>query len=138
MPPPFLDADANKDGRITHAEIDAMIAARFKTGDANRDSVLSEAEFVAAMPKRPDRPRPPEGAPKPPEGYPPPPPPPPFDPAARFRATDWNGDGKLSPDEFAVPMKGMAIHADHDGDGIIGTEELRGPPHGPRGPRPPG
>jgi hypothetical protein len=131
MPPPLREADANKDGRITRAEVDATIAARFKKSDANSDSALDEREFVAAMPRPPE---PPEGAPKPPEGRPPFPP---FDPAARFRATDWNGDGKLSADEFAVPLKAMAIHADRNGDGAIAADEMRGPPHRPRGPRPP-
>jgi hypothetical protein len=136
MAPPLKEADTNKDGRITRAETDAAIALRFKKSDTNGDGTLNEAEFVTAMPKRPDRPpMPPEGAPPPPpEGYPTPPR---FDPAARFRATDWNGDGKLSPEEFAVPMKAMAINADRNGDGVISEDELRGPPHGPRGPRPP-
>lgn len=137
MPPPLREADTNKDGRVTRAETDSAIAARFKKSDANGDGTLDEQEFVSAMPKPPDRPKPPEGAPRPPDGAPPPPPPPPFDPGARFRATDWNGDGKLSPDEFAVPLKAMAIHADRNGDGAIAEDEMRGPPHGPRGPRPP-
>jgi hypothetical protein len=134
MPPPLREADANKDGRITHAEVDATVEARFKKSDANRDGALDEKEFVAAMPKPPERPKPPEGAPKPPEGRPPFLP---FDPAARFRATDWNGDGKLSPDEFSVPLKAMAIHADRNGDGAISDDEMRRPPRGPHGPRPP-
>jgi hypothetical protein len=134
LPPPLREADTNKDGRVTHAEVDATIATRFKKGDANGDDRLDEKEFIGAMPKAPERPAPPEGAPRPPEGRPPFPP---FDPAARFRATDWNGDGKLSPDEFAVPLKAMAIHADRNGDGAIAEDEMRGPPHGPHGPRPP-
>lgn len=132
--PLLREADADKDGRITHAEVDTIIATRFKKADANDDGMLDEKEFASAMPKPPDRPKPPEGAPKPPKGHPPFPP---FDAAARFRATDWNGDGKLSPDEFAVPIKAMAIHADRNGDGAISEDEMRGPRHRPRGPRPP-
>jgi len=134
LPPPLREADADKDGRVTRAEVDATIATRFKKSDANSDGSLSEKEFAAAIPKPADRPKPSDGAPKPPEGRPPFKA---FDPAARFRATDWNGDGKLSPDEFALPMKAMAIHADRNGDGAISEDEMRGPPHGPRGPRPP-
>lgn len=131
MPPPLREADADNDGRITRAEVDAGIAARFKKGDTNRDGALDEKEFVAAMPKPPDHPN----HPKPPEGAPPHPR---FDPAARFHATDWNDDGKLSSEEFALPMKAMAINADRDGDGVIAPDEMRGPPPGgPRGPRPP-
>lgn len=125
LPAPLREADTDKDGRITHAEVDAAIATRFKAADANKDGALEVKEFVTSMPKGPEPPTPPDGAPKPPEGRPPHPP---FDPAARFRATDWNGDGKLSPDEFAVPMKAMAIHADRNGDGAIGEDELMRPP----------
>lgn len=135
MPPPLREADADKDGRITRAEIEAAITAHFKKGDANGDGALAEREFVVSMPKPPDRPKPPADAPRPPESTPPHPR---FDPAARFRATDWNGDGKLSPEEFALPMKAMAINADRNGDGAISPDEMQGPPPGgPRGPRPP-
>lgn len=129
IPPPLREADTDKDGRITRAEVDAAIAARFKKSDANGDGALDEKEFAASLPKPPDHhPKPPEGAPPHPR----------FDPAARFRATDWNGDGKLSLDEFAVPMKAMAINADRNGDGAITADEMRGPPPGgPRRPRPP-
>lgn len=127
------DADADKDGRITRAEIDRAIAKKFGEADSNRDGVLSESEFAAALPKPPERPGvPPEGGPKPPEGGPPRPH---FDPVARFKATDWNGDGKITPDEFAVPMKAMAIMADRNGDGAITEDEMRGPPRGPKPPR---
>lgn len=132
LPPPLKEADANKDGKITRAETDAAIAARFKAADANTDGTLDAKEFASAMPKPPE---PPKDVPKAPDGRPHRPP---FDPAARFGATDWNGDGKLSLDEFAVPLKAMAIQADRNGDGVIAEEELKRPPHGPHGrPRPP-
>jgi hypothetical protein len=97
------DADANHDGRTTHAEIDASIRADFDKADANHDGSLDQKEFVNGAPK------PPEGA----RGRPP------HDPAAMFGRLDWNNDGKLSPDEFSLPRRAMALHADRNGDGVI-------------------
>ena len=39
--------DANRDGKVTRAEFDAIRLQRFKSADTNGDGVLSEAEYVA-------------------------------------------------------------------------------------------
>ena len=44
----FETLDADKDGKVTTAEVDAASAARFQTADANADGKLS-AEELAAM-----------------------------------------------------------------------------------------
>ncbi len=118
------DADANKDSKTSFAEVDALIDARFDTADANNDGRLNETEFASAMPKPP---KPPADAPKPPADMPPPPK---MDPGAMFRQTDWNGDGGVSADEFAIPIRAMAMRADRNGDRVIADDD--------RPPRPPG
>jgi hypothetical protein len=44
---PFAGMDANKDGAITRAELNAAMTTRFKAADANKDNALSLAEFQA-------------------------------------------------------------------------------------------
>jgi len=44
--------DANKDGALTRAEIEAGAAVRFKKADANGDGALSKAELDALRPAR--------------------------------------------------------------------------------------
>jgi len=127
----LLESDLNKDGRITRTEIDQSIKTRFDTADADHNGTLDAKEFETARPKPPtDMPKPPEGAP-PPSG--------PFgNPEQMFKRVDWNADGKLSPDEFAAPVRTMASRIDRDADGVITQDELDAPPHGPgRGGPPP-
>ena len=123
IPPPLLDADLDKDGRITHAEIDRSIRTRFDTADVNHDGTLDEAEFEAARPKPPaDLPKPPPGEERHPRFG---------GPEKMFQRADWNGDGKLSFDEFAAPIRAIATHLDRDADGVITQDEREGPPLGP-------
>jgi Ca2+-binding EF-hand superfamily protein len=112
------EADENDDGKITRAEIDKSIETRFGKADANKDGALDEKEFSAAMPKPPEPPKPPADAPKPPK----------FDPSVMFKRADWNGDGKITPDEFAIPIRAMAMHADRNGDGAVSDDDRPGPP----------
>ena len=42
------EADADEDGKLTQAEIDAAQTARFEKFDADKDGKVSKAEFMAA------------------------------------------------------------------------------------------
>lgn len=134
----LIQYDADKDGRITRAEVDAGIDAEFKRADTNTDGKLDAAEFLTFSEKRKAerkarvdawrakreaeggnvRERPPGG----PDRN--------FDPMKRM---DWNLDGAISPDEFAGKTRAQAMRADRDGDGTILVEDLKKRGHGKRG-----
>lgn len=46
-----------------------------------------------------------------------------FDPAARFKEQDANGDGKLTGDEISERMREMLARTDTNGDGEVSQEE---------------
>lgn len=117
MPPMLMEADLNDDGRVTHAEVDEFGSNKFAKADSNNNGSLDRTEFEAA------RPAPPPDAPQPPPGAPPPPM---HSPEEAFKRADWNGDGKLTLDEFMAPLRGMAVFADADGDSAISRDERGG------------
>ena len=126
--------DANKDGRISHAEIDQVLRARFDAADANHDGQLDAAEFASMHFFFQHRVPPPDGeGPDRDHRFGPPHPP---EPGEIIKHLDWNLDGKISFEEFAAPIRQMALRLDRDGDGVIEGDELRGPEFGP--PPPPG
>lgn len=114
MPPMLREADLNDDGSITHAEVDAFAKSRFEKADGNRNGTLDLVEFEVL------RPAPPLDAPA---GAPPPPM---HGPEDAFKRADWNGDSKLTPEEFVAPLRGMAVFADADGDGVVAKDERGG------------
>lgn len=103
--PDFNALDADGDGGVTLAEIEAQGAARFATSDANGDGALSADELIAASNGR-----------------------------AADRVTqmverfDANGDGLLQ--EAEMPQRDgdraarMFEHVDADSDGIITQAEF--------------
>ncbi|MEQ1755747.1 MAG: hypothetical protein ABL973_16620 [Micropepsaceae bacterium] len=113
----LIEADLNSDGRITHAEVDEFAAKTFSKSDSNKNGSLDQAEFVAGWPL------PPAGASQVPPGAVPPPM---RSPEGAFKRADWNGDGKLTLEELAAPLRGMAVLADWDGDGVILKNECCG------------
>jgi Ca2+-binding EF-hand superfamily protein len=134
-PGPLAAFDANADGQVSRDEVDARIRTEFNEADANRNGSLSQAELQAFQEARraehmANRPAPPEGR----EGrggrrHD-------RDPAAAFGQADWNQDGAVSFEEFAVRPRMMAARADRNGDGVVTGEELaagRGRGHGPHG-----
>lgn len=103
----FDEIDADKDGKITAAEMEAHRAARFAAADANKDGNLSAEELVAMHEAaRAER----QLARS-------------TDMIARF---DANGDGLLSADEMPQPGEGqnMFDRIDTDKDGAISKAEL--------------
>lgn len=134
----LLQFDANKDGSITRAEVDAGIQAQFQGADTNSDGRLDAVEFQkyndARRAERKARfeawraKKEAEGgdtkrgfADRGSRG---------FDP---MKNMDWNLDGYIAPDEFADRTRAQVMRADRNGDGTIQADEMkkRGR-HGPR------
>ena len=92
----------------------------FSDIDSNADGMISPAEFDAFKPKRPD-------------GDPDRPPPPNGRMHMRFhgydlKRLDTDKDGKVSPEEFFVPMKDHFNRLDTNKDGFLDEAELNAPP----------
>ena len=103
----FDKIDADKDGKITQAEVDAFKAARFAEADADKDGFLSKEELVAMRLKEIEA-RMMKGAER------------------MVGKLDADKDGKLSPAELpASRMDGRVFDlADADNDGSVTKEEL--------------
>ncbi|MFN3846626.1 MAG: EF-hand domain-containing protein [Paracoccaceae bacterium] len=103
----FAAIDADKDGKITQAEIDAYRAAQAKAFDTDGDGLLS-AEELSAMHLQNVTARASDRA------------------ARMIERMDTDGDGKLSAAEMAVrPMAGrMFDRLDADKDGALSEAEL--------------
>lgn len=87
--------DTNHDGKISHDEFNRAIAARFSQ-IAGKVGTIAQDQFVAAHMKdlraKSD---------------------------ALFHRLDWNGDGRLSLDEFMGPARARFEFADRDGTGTV-------------------
>lgn len=156
--PGLAEFDLDNDGRVSRNEIDRGLKKRFEEADENDDGALDPDEFAKAQPAPPPGPPPgmePRTMPLPPPGAgcpcacddrrgspgrrvefhhrrP--------DPKTMFNHLDWNLDGELSFEEFAAPIRQMALHLDRNGDGVIDADELKAPAmfFGPPGFPPPG
>jgi Ca2+-binding EF-hand superfamily protein len=92
----FLEEfDLNHDGKVTHDEFNRTLAAHFSQ-IAGKAGTITEEQFVGSRMRelraRSD---------------------------AMFRRLDWNGDGRLSLDEFLAPVRARFELADRDGSGQI-------------------
>jgi Ca2+-binding EF-hand superfamily protein len=92
----FMDEfDLNHDGKVTRDEFNRTLAAHFAAIDG-KGGAVTEDQFLAAQSRelraRSD---------------------------AMFRRLDWNGDGRLSLDEFLQPVRARFEIADRDGTGTI-------------------
>ena len=108
----LLQFDANADGKITKAEFDAALKARFDKIDANKDGSATHEEFQAAGKAEMEAHR--SEMVK-----------------ARFAELDKDKNGQLSQSEFAAGAPGM------DGDGPPRGEGRRRGMRGPGGSPPP-
>ena len=120
----LLRYDADHDGRITRAEIDAGIVAQFRSIDTNHDGRIDAAEYQAYEDGRRAARRAWREAHPDAESATGEEPPPSFDPMKRL---DWNLDGFVSLDEFGGRERALAMRADRDGDGAILADDLTRP-----------
>jgi Ca2+-binding EF-hand superfamily protein len=121
----FDAIDADKDGKVTEAEIAAFRAARFTAADLDKNGSLS-AEELSAMQMAEMQTRMGQRASK------------------MIERLDGNADGQLSAEEFAEmgQKKSPFERADADGDGAVSKAEVeamiqkmadRGGKHGKHG-----
>lgn len=100
----IMAADTDGDGRVSKAELTAMMAGRgdpdrqFARMDSNGDGYLDKAEITAAL-------------------------------TERFNRMDRNGDGVLTPDERMRPgegMRGGGMRGGAGGEGGMGDHGMQG------------
>ena len=104
----MMMADANKDGKISKAELTAALDARFVKMDANRDGKLTKEDRDIRRQARLDQ---------------------------RFAALDTDRNGQISKPEFAAGHQGRFGRGDGDREGRDGREGHRfgGRGHGGHG-----
>ncbi|NWH09103.1 MAG: EF-hand domain-containing protein [Alphaproteobacteria bacterium] len=114
----FAEVDADKNGVVTKAEVDAARAARFAETDTDKDGKISREEFDAHIEKQEKERR-----------------------DRMFSMLDDNEDGSLTPDEQGMRDEKGLMRFDTDNNGEVTKAELdagmaklrdRGPGHGPR------
>jgi hypothetical protein len=94
--------DADNDGTITRAEIEAHVAARASEIDADGDGAITVEELIAHRERMRRQHL-----------------------AERLAAMDQDGDGKISVDEYAAAQSWRMARFDRSGDGQIELEDMR-------------
>lgn len=122
----LMEADLDKDGRVSDAEFRKHHEALFKKADTNGDGQLDRDEVLAMSRFH-----------RGPEGGIPPAPGPEWragkssgsfgrgNPERFFSTLDANEDGKLQRDELPEALAGHFDRLDSDGDGAISPEEMK-------------
>jgi Ca2+-binding EF-hand superfamily protein len=89
----FNSFDLNHADKVAHNELNATLAQRFSAGTRGSGS-MTENQFAAQYAQRVQQRI-----------------------KQMFLQLDWNGDGKLSLDEYAAPLRVRFENFDHDGKG---------------------
>ena len=98
----FAEFDANKDGKVTHDEFNRTLAHEFAM--ATKGAPAMTLDQYAAMHLKDLR-----------------------DQAAEnFHRIDWNGDGKLTLDEYMASERDRFEQMDRNGSGVISCGSSRG------------
>ncbi|HJW41852.1 MAG TPA: EF-hand domain-containing protein [Rhizomicrobium sp.] len=87
--------DANKDGKVTRAEFNNAIGTRFAAATHGAKE-MTEDQFIAIHQGDVEK-----------------------HAADMFHRLDWNGDGRLSLEEFEAPQRAHFQMMDHDGTGTV-------------------
>jgi hypothetical protein len=101
----LTELDADKDGAVTRAEIEAHQAARVAEIDADKNGAISAEELSAHHERMRQKHM-----------------------AERLKAMDANADGSVSVDEFQAAHAWRMARLDRNGDGQIDAYEMW--PHG--------
>jgi Ca2+-binding EF-hand superfamily protein len=88
------DYDTNHDGKVTKDEFNRTVGARF-AAIAHGQPINAQQFETDALKKYHDR------------------------EMKMFRRADWNNDGKLTLDEYMVPLRVKFSYADRDGTGVV-------------------
>jgi hypothetical protein len=105
--------DANHDGSLSRAELEAGLRAEFAAADTNHNGVLDLDEIRAVNDKRWQQ-----------------------DNAAASPLVDWNGDGVVDYDEYAATARSLFVQIDLNNNGILSPEELNPQPKSKKGSKP--
>ena len=107
----LAEFDLNHDGKVTRDEFNKAVAQQFFAASHGAQT-MTEDQFIASRTK---------------------------DLRQRvtelFHRSDWNGDGKLSFDEFAAPERARFEQLDRDGVGTVSCSARRNADDGPPQPR---
>jgi Ca2+-binding EF-hand superfamily protein len=100
----LLKYDANRDGEVTTAELNAGLRADFNAADADRDGVLNLAEMRGVNQRRLES-----------------------DGSSATPLIDWNQDGHVDFQEFAAAPRSLFTQLDRNSDGTLSADEIN--PH---------
>lgn len=97
------EMDANKDGKVTQAEIEAFQAARAAEIDADKDGKITADEIQAFRERQRAKHE-----------------------AEMLARMDANGDGTVSVQEYEAAQTWRLARMDRNGDGAIDEQDMRG------------
>jgi Ca2+-binding EF-hand superfamily protein len=98
----MAEFDMNKDGKVTHDEFNRTLAREF--AEATKGAPTMSAEQFAGLHLKDLRER----------------------ASVQFHQTDWNGDGKITLEEYMVPERDRFEFMDREGSGAVSCGSSRG------------